>query len=187
MQLARPGFFIGMVVFGEGTSALFLKCGRHIGRAHGYVLKDVQKKKVFMARYKNKHKDKFPEVEVVSCCCKGKHHKAGCGCTTDAFIQRAKRNLFCAITQCGNTASVFAERMCNLNLGKYHSRGIHRWEGGQCEFYPLRVCSCGNCESENDFECSGKEYASKNILSCELHALAHQIECYHRADRANET
>ena len=171
-------------VFGEATSARVMKCGGHIGRAHGYALKDVQKKKTFSVGYKNKHKDKFPEVESVSCCCVGKRHKAGCGCITDAFIQGAKRNLFCAITQCGNSASAFAEKM--RNLGKYHARGIHSWEGGQCEFHHLRVCSCGTCVSEDELECSGKDYVSKNILRCELHALAYEIECNHRADQANE-
>lgn len=44
-------------VFGEGTSARVMKCGGHIGRAHGYALKELQKKKVFTAGYKNKHKE----------------------------------------------------------------------------------------------------------------------------------
>ena len=34
--------------------------------------------------------------------------------------------------------------------------------------------------------CSGKDYASKNVLTCPMHALAYEIECNHRADDAAE-
>ena len=63
------------------------------------------------------HVKKFPTVESVSCCCFGNKHKFGCGCITNSFIQAAKLNLYCAITQCGNNALSFAERMSNL--GRY--------------------------------------------------------------------
>lgn len=171
-------------VFGEGTSARVMKCGGHIGRAHGHALKDLKSKKTFTADYKKKHMEKFPQVDSVSCPCKGKRHKVGCGCITNAFIQAAKRNLFCAITQSCNSASLFAERM--RNLGKYHARGVHRWDGGQCDFHPLIVCSCGTCPSADELKCDGKEYVSKNVLHCELHALAYEIECCHRAEQAHE-
>ena len=161
-------------VYGESTSAQVMKCGGHIGRAHGHALKDCMSKKSFTADFQKEHKGKFPLVESVSCCCKGKRHHAGCGCITDAFIQSAKRNLFCVITQAGNSVSLFAKPM--RDLGKYHGRGIHQWDGGQCDFHPLVVCSCGTCPSADELKCDGKPYVSKNTLQCELHALAYEIE-----------
>ena len=104
-------------------SARVMKCGGHVGRAHGKALKELMKKKMFTVDYKSKHKDKFPEVESVVCCCKGRRHRSGCGCISDAFIQGAKRNLYCVLTQCGNSTTLFADRM--RYLGRFHARGIH--------------------------------------------------------------
>lgn len=171
-------------VYSEGSSARVMKCGGHVSRSHGNALKDLKLKKTFTVDYKRRHAEKFPQVESVSCCCKGKRHKAGCGCISDAFVQSAKCNLFCAITQCENSASNFAEHM--HNLGRYHARGIHQWDGGQCDFHPLLVCSCGKCTSSDELQCAGKEYVSKSVLRCEFHALAYEIECDHRAEQAAE-
>ena len=66
-----------------------------------------------------------------------------CRCLSDGFIEAAQRHLYCAITQCGNSAERFARHM--KGLGKYHARGIHTWEGGEREFHPALVCSCGKC------------------------------------------
>ena len=100
---------------------------------------------------------------------------------TDGFIESAKLNLFCAISQCGNNSSLFADRL--RNLAKYHARGIHQWDGGQCDFHPLIVCSCG---ADEDIMCEGKSYTLKNVLHCDLHSLAYKIECNHRANHADE-
>ena len=127
---------------------------------------------------------KFPTVESVSCCCFGKKHKVGCGCIANLFILAAKCNLYCAITQCGSKASRFAERISNL--GWYHARGTHKWSGGQCDFHPFVMCSCGECHSTEELKCGGKKYSSRNVLRCDLHALAYEIECSHRADQASE-
>ena len=170
-------------VFGD-TSSRVMKCGGHIGRAHGNALKEMKSKKSLTVAYKRKHVNDFPEVEYVSCSCSGKKHKVGCGCITDSFIQGAKRNLYCAITQAKNSAEDFAKRM--RNLGRYHARGIHEWEEGKCDFHPLVVCSCGECSSPEELKCKGKAYTSKNVLRCELHALVYEIECYHRANQASE-
>ena len=43
------------------------------------------------------------------CVCKGKRHSQKCGSFTDAYIQAARRNLYCAISQCGNSLAV---RVC---------------------------------------------------------------------------
>ena len=171
-------------VYGPETSARVMKCGGHVGRAHGKALLDVKGKKEFGENYKSRHAANFPEVATVTCCCRKKRHSSGCGCITKEFIEGAKRNLFCAITQCGNNPEAFAQKM--RILGKYHARGIHTWADGKCDFHPLLVCSCGNCENEEELKCEGKEYKSQKVLTCELHSLAYEIECCVRAENADE-
>ena len=153
-----------------------------MGRSHAKALKDWKSKKDLDSGYIDKHKSDFPKVSTVVCVCKGKRHSAKCGCLSDGFIEAARRNLYCAITQCGNSAEKFARRM--RDLGKYHARGIHTWEGGECEFHPALVCSCGKCD--NELKCNAKAYESKHVLTCPLHALVYEIECNHRADHAEE-
>ena len=41
-------------------------------------------------------------------------------------------------------------------LEKYHARGIHSWDGGQCSFHPSVVCSCGGCNDVDDLQCVGQ-------------------------------
>ena len=149
-------------VYTSEPSSRVMKCGGHVGRAHAKALKDLKPKK---------------EVTLLSTRRSFlMRHSAKCGCLSDAFIESARRNLFCAITQCGNNATTFDERM--RDLGRYHARGIHKWDGGQCDFHPLLVCSCGKCEKD-DIKCPGKEYQSAHVLTCPLHALAYEIECNH--------
>ena len=171
-------------VFGPQTSARVMKCGGHVGRAHGHALKDLKTRKDFTVEYKRKNRKCFPAVNMVTCVCKAQRHSSGCGCITDAFIESAKRNLFCAISQCGNDPGLFAERL--QNLGKYHARGIHQWTDGCCDFHPLMVCSCGNCASDEEYTCEGKAYVSRNVLRCPLHSLVYEIECNYRAGQADE-
>ncbi len=57
-------------VFGPQTSARVMKCGGHIGRAHGHALKEIKAKKEFTVAYQSKHVENFPQVATVSCCCK---------------------------------------------------------------------------------------------------------------------
>ena len=170
-------------VYTSETSARVMKCGGHVGRSHANALKELKSKKEFDSGYIARHKVEFPAVEEVVCKCKGKRHSKNCGCFNDGFIESARRNLFCAITQCGNTSGVFEQRM--RDLGRYHARGVHSWDGGECDFHPLRICSCGTCE-RGDLKCPGKEYQSSMVLTCPLHALAYEIECSHRADHASE-
>ena len=169
-------------VYSSETSSREMKCGGHVGRSHANALKELRSKE-FDSGYLYKHKDAFPAIEEVVCKCKVRRHSEKCGCFSDNFIESARRNLFCTISQCGNKASVFQQRM--RNLGRYHIRGIHSWDGGECDFLPLHVCSCGKCK-RNDFKCSGKEYQLTNILTCPLHALTYEIKCSHRADHASE-
>ena len=34
-----------------------------------------------------------------------------------------------------------------------HTRDIHEWEGGKCDFHPLRVCTCKKCSDKEQIEC----------------------------------
>lgn len=70
-------------------------------------------------------------------------------------------------------------------LYKYHAKNIHKWEGGECDFHNQLVCSCGNYE-DDELKCCGKVCHTTYVLSCPLHALAYQIERFHRADHAEE-
>jgi len=72
-----------------------------------------------------------------------------------------------------------------LALGSYHSKDIHGWEGGSCTFHLLVKCSCKNCEADFDgfyseLKCSGEDYHSTHVLTCQFHALAYEIECTKR-------
>ena len=100
---------------------------------------------------------------------------AGCGCVTDDFIWNACINHFLVWIQSGKDAKVYASWM--RELGKYHARGIHQWNGEKCSFHPSIVCSCGNCTDDDNLQCEGKPYESKFALSCELHSLGYEIEC----------
>ena len=171
-------------VYGNETSARVMKCGGHVGRSHANALKQLKSTKEFDTGYINKHKAPFPDVATVKCNCKGRKHSAQFGCISDTFIESARQNLYCAITQCGNDPNKFAQRM--RELGKYHARGIHSWSDGECAFHPAQVCSCGSCEDEDDLKCPGNEYKSRVVVTCKLHALAYEIECNHRADNADE-
>ena len=97
------------VVYTSDTSASVMKCGGHVGRAHANALKELKSKMEFDGGYISKHKDELPAVEEVVCMCKGKRHSAKCDCFSDAFIESARRNLYCAITQCGKSASMFQQ------------------------------------------------------------------------------
>jgi hypothetical protein len=70
-------------------------------------------------------------------------------------------------------------------LPKY-ARGIHEWEGGKCDFHPLRVCTCKKCKDKEQIECEGKPYKTRMKLDCEFHALLYEIECTERAAQASK-
>lgn len=73
-----------------------MKCGGHVGRAHGNTLKDSKSKSSPMTTRKGM-KTPFQlniwSVAIV----KKKRHSKGCGYISDGFIESAKWNLFCAI------------------------------------------------------------------------------------------
>lgn len=68
-----------------------------------------------------------------------------------------------------------------------HARNEHKWDGGQCDFYHLKICSCscGKYDNTDGIECKGKPYSTKSVLSCHLHSLAYEIELNERASMDN--
>ena len=165
-------------------SVSIMHCAGHVGRAHSHRLTDLKAKKSFTKTYKDHHVVKHPSVTSVTCCCAKCNHRAGCGCVTDDFIRNARINHFLVCIQSGKDAQVYASRM--RELGKYHARGIHQWNGGKCSFHPSIVCSCGNCDDDDNLQCEGEPYESKFVLSCELHSLGYEIECEVRASSAEK-
>ena len=85
-----------------------------------------------------------------------------------------------------------------------HARDVHEWEGGRCDYHPLRVCTCNKCPTEEikcegkllqvctcnkcpikEIKCEGKPYQTRLKLDCEFHALLYEIECMGRASQAS--
>ena len=55
--------------------------------------------------------------------------------------------------------------------------------GGSCDSHGMKACCCGNCKGDT-IECEGKDYHSKNPLTCPFHALACEVECSNHASQA---
>ena len=70
----------------DETKSRIMLCAGHFGRCHTKALAKLSKQKSFTKRYINKHKESFPEVETVKCCCEGGNHSQGCGCMSDGFL-----------------------------------------------------------------------------------------------------
>lgn len=155
-------------------------CGGHAGRAHLKQLQALAKKKTFTEKFKDKYRTRFPQVDTTKCKCK--RHKAGCGCLSDTFCQRARNN-FSSILSSSQSATEFSERLQAL---VHHVQDVHEWEGGQCLFHSLTVCSCGDCEDKNEPQCQGRDYHTREVLSCPFHLLVYQIECHVRAEMAEK-
>ena len=64
-------------------------CGGHAGKAHKKQLEKLAKMKSFTDKFKKKHHERFPQVDSVVCHCE-KRHKPGCGCLSEAFIEKAR-------------------------------------------------------------------------------------------------
>lgn len=173
--------------FPDQQESKVMLCGGHAGRAHGKKLADCKAMHSFSSQFISLHHKEYPEVKNVKCHCLGKKHRAGCGCISDAFIQGAKRNHYCALVHAGTDPEKYRATM--LTLGKFHARGIHEWKEGSCAFHPKTVCSCGDCEKnldvEEELKCAGKPYKSAHNLTCDFHALAYEIECDNRAAKAD--
>ena len=138
-------------------------CSGHVVRAHVNKLKKMAGIKTFTKRYKNKHKETFPDVETVECCCAGGKHKKRCGCLSDKFIRQARIN-FCCLVHSDNDPDSFEKKLCSL--GKYHARNIHQWDGGSCDFHRLRTCICKQCD-DDELTCDGATKRSTHLsTSC---------------------
>ena len=98
------------------------------------------------------------------------------------LCQRARNN-FSNILSSSENAAEFSERLQAL---VYHVQDIHEWEGGQCQFHALTVCSCGSCMDKNEPQCQGKDYHTREVLSCPFHLLVYKIECHFRAKMADQ-
>ena len=151
-------------------------CGGHAGRAHKKQLEKLQKVKRFTAPLIKKHREKFPSVGDVVCHCV--RHKPGCGCMSDLFIERSRNNFSLILSQ-SESAEEFATKMRVLAR---HARDEHEWDDGRCDFHPLRLCSCNECNDGDDLKCEGKDYHTRYALTCPFHSLAYEIECHGRAE-----
>ena len=182
--------------YSDEQESKVMLCGGHVGRAHGKKLQELQTKSTFTKGFIDLHKKDFPQMGSLKCVCSGKHHsfvstrnKPACGCIGPAFIQSAKRNHYCALVHAGRDPQKYRKTM--LSLGKYHCRDIHQWEGGSCTFHPLVKCSCKKCTADVEgfvekLQCPGEPYHSANVLKCEFHALAYEIECHERSKNAEQ-
>ena len=116
------------VYYPDEKKTRVMLCGGHVAHAHINKLKKMAETKTFTGRYKNKHREKFPDVERVECCCVGGRQKKRCGCLSDKFITQAHINFYCCLVQSGKDPYSFEKKLCNL--GKYHACNIHQWEDG---------------------------------------------------------
>jgi len=147
-------------------------CSGHVNRSFGNQLEKY-------SQIKNSDKN---ELDGLTCHCR--RHKKNCGCITKPFVTSAKINHFCIIKNAGKDPLKYQEGM--ENFGKYHSKDIHTWEGGQCDFHPLVVCCCEKrCESGN-LSCKGKAYTVKFPLTCPFHSKCFELECIERGEQAFE-
>ena len=172
-------------VEGAFPDAKIMICGGHAGRAHRKILQLRQKIKKAPQRMLNRYKSSYPQLGKLTCKCmrvgKG-NHSAGCGCLTVSFISRAHTN-FTSILMAAQSEEEFVKRLEALPK---HARDVHEWEGGRCEFHPLRVCTCKKCGDSGEIQCEGKAYKTRVKLDCEFHALLYEIECMERAKLARQ-
>ena len=161
--------------------AAVMICGGHAGRAHKKILELRQKIKKMPKQMSDKYKDTYPDLDKLTCKCKG-HHSDACGCLSAAFISKAHTN-FTSILMEAQSQEEFVKRL--LALPK-HARDEHQWEGGRCEFHPLQVCTCKACDDPEQITCKGELYKTRTKLDCEFHALLYEIECMERAKLASK-
>ena len=62
------------------------------------------------------------------------------------------------------------------------------WRNGDTlGFHNNPVCSCRNCEEDEDIQCKGQPYETKVKLPYEYHCMAYCLECEHRAADATSS
>uniref|UniRef100_A0A1X7TBH7 MULE transposase domain-containing protein n=1 Tax=Amphimedon queenslandica TaxID=400682 RepID=A0A1X7TBH7_AMPQE len=140
-----------------------LRCSNHVAKNHAKKLR------------KQKSMIRDDDKEILCYCPKGIKHHVNCACFSEDFIRKAKSSFqMCLTNNAGKDPNAFVETIVNLAL--YHYRGIHQWDGSQCDFHPLVVCSCGFCKDKNDVKCSGKPYKTSHKLDSPFHSHAHQLK-----------
>ncbi len=125
----------------EFPDAEIMICGRHAGRAHKKILEVRQKILKCSKQMLAKYGANYPALCELSCKCKG-NHSTTCGCLSAAFISKAHTN-FTSILMEAQSQEEFVKHVEALPK---HARDVHEWEGGRCDFHPLRVCTCRKCE-----------------------------------------
>uniref|UniRef100_A0A1X7UCX7 Uncharacterized protein n=1 Tax=Amphimedon queenslandica TaxID=400682 RepID=A0A1X7UCX7_AMPQE len=150
-----------------------LRCGNHVAKNHAIKLDKLRKLKEMTTN----------DGVRVECYCKGKKHAKHCGCLTEKFIRKAKASFQMCLTNAGTDPNAFSEKLMNLAL--HHFQDEHQWDGGQCDFHPLVVCSCGSCTDKYNLKCQGKPYKSDQVLKCPFHTLAYKLECQEKAGLAD--
>ena len=156
-------------------------CGGHAGRAHKKILVRHKMKKLSKTMIQ-KYKDTFPALGKLRCKCEGGNHSPTCGCLNPHFISKAHTNFSSILTE-AQSQEEFVKRLEALPK---HAHDIHEWEGGRCDFHPLRVCTCKKCSDKQQIECEGKPYKTRMKLDYEFHALLYEIECTERAAQASK-
>ena len=124
-----------------------------------------------------KYEEEFTSVGNVVCHCS--RHKPGCGCTS---IERARNN-FSLILSLSESAEEFTTKMRVLAR---HSCDEHEWNDGRCDFHPLWLCCCNECDDGDDLKCEGKDYHTRYALTCPFHSLPYEIECHTRAKMSDQ-
>ena len=159
------------------------------------MFKITPEKKRASEKMIEKYGKAFPALCELSCKCTG-NHSAASGCLTDAFISKAHTN-FTSILMEVKSQEEFVRRLTALPK---HAHDVHEWEGGRCDYHPLRICTCNKCPTEEikcegrllqvctcnkcpikEIKCEGKPYQTRLKLDCEFHALLYEIECMGRA------
>ena len=146
-------------------------CGGHTGSTHLKQLQSLAKKKNFSNKFKETYREQFP--------------------TSSASAKDTKLGVGASLTHCARGPEVsssknVAEFSKRLQALVYHVQDIHEWEGGQCQFHALTVCSCDSCTDKNKPQCQGKDYHTREVLSCPFHLLVYKIECHIRAKMADQ-
>ena len=65
---------------------------------------------------------------------------------TDSFASGARKMLFAALDDAKIDPEALKKR---IEMLTHHVRDEHKWEGGECDFHPLIVCSCGQCNKKS--------------------------------------
>ena len=160
--------------------AEIMVCGGHASRAHKKILEKRQDTRILSKALIDKYKSTFPNVckeEYQSCKC-GEKHKSGCGCLSDAFIAKAHTNFTSTLIE-AQSQEEFVRRLQALPRHAVDDHSL-------CDFHPLVVCSCGECENEHQLECEGRPYTTRFGLDCKFHALLYEIECHERVSQVKE-